>query len=141
LISSFKRSGWSCWTCERHAGHQAVARRAFGEEAPLADRQPFKQFVLTQSVPPSRESTTPRAAAISTAQTDVLSMLQRSGAHTVHSFSTINAFATKVTASEATALANHPDVQAVVPDATIRAPSAERSREQVVRRGERSADR
>ena len=45
------------------------------------------------SVPPSRESTTPRAAAIATAQTDVLSLLQRSGPHTVHSFSTINAFA------------------------------------------------
>jgi hypothetical protein len=74
------------------------------------------------SVPPSRESTTARATAISTAQTDVLGLLQRSGPHTVHSFSTINAFATKVTPSEATALANHPDVQAVVPDAVIRAP-------------------
>ncbi len=74
------------------------------------------------SLPPSRESMTPRAAAIASAQTEVLGMLQRSGNHTVHSFSTINAFATKVTASEATALANHPDVQAVVPDAVIRAP-------------------
>jgi hypothetical protein len=74
------------------------------------------------SQPPSRESMTPRAAAIATAQTEVLGMLQRSGNHTVHSFSTINAFATKVTASEATALANHPDVQAVVPDAVIRSP-------------------
>src|ERR1700722_9904269 len=74
------------------------------------------------SLPPSRESMTPRAAAIASAQTEVLGMLQRSGTHTVHSFSTINAFATKVTASEATALANHPDVQAVVPDAVIRSP-------------------
>src|SRR5580704_6393121 len=74
------------------------------------------------SLPPSRESMTPRAAAIASAQTEVLGMLQRSGTHTVHSFSTINAFATKVTASEATALANHPDVQAVVPDAVIHAP-------------------
>jgi hypothetical protein len=74
------------------------------------------------SLPPSRESMTPRAAAIASAQTEVLGMLQRSGPHTVHSFSTINAFATKVTASEATALANHPDVQAVVPDAVIHAP-------------------
>lgn len=74
------------------------------------------------SVPPSRESMAPRATAISSSQASVLGMLQRSGPHTVHSFSTINAFATKVTASEATALASHPDVQAVVPDATIRAP-------------------
>jgi hypothetical protein len=78
------------------------------------------------SLPPSRESMTPRAAAIAGAQTDVLSMLQRSGTHTVHSFSTINAFATKVTASEAAALANHPDVQAVVPDAVIRAPGRQK---------------
>jgi hypothetical protein len=74
------------------------------------------------SLPPSRESMTPRAAAIAGAQTEVLGMLQRSGPHTVHSFSTINAFATNVSASEATALANHPDVQAVVPDAIIHAP-------------------
>ncbi|MGA2396564.1 MAG: S8 family serine peptidase [Steroidobacteraceae bacterium] len=78
------------------------------------------------SVPPSRESTMPRAAAISTAQADVLSLLQRSGPHSVHSFSTINAFATQVTAGEATALASHPDVQAVVPDAMIRAPRLRR---------------
>jgi hypothetical protein len=74
------------------------------------------------SVPPSRESVTPRSSAIAYAQSDVLGLLQRSGPHTVHSFSTINAFATKVTPSEAKALANHPDVQAVVPDAVIRAP-------------------
>jgi Subtilase family/Peptidase inhibitor I9 len=74
------------------------------------------------SMAPSREGMSPRASAIAMAQTDVLGLLQRSGAHTVHSFSTINAFATKVTASEAAALANHPDVQAVVPDAVIRAP-------------------
>jgi hypothetical protein len=89
------------------------------------------------SLPPSRESVTPRAAAIATAQTDVLSMLQRSGPRTVHSFSTINAFATKVTASEATALANHPDVQAVVPDATIRAPR--RQKDSISRAGATSA--
>jgi hypothetical protein len=78
------------------------------------------------SLAPSRESMTSRAAAIATAQTDVLTMLQRSGPHTVHSFSTINAFATKVTASEATALANHSDVQAVVPDAIIHAPRVQK---------------
>ncbi len=89
------------------------------------------------SLPPSRESMTPRAAAIATAQSDVLGMLQRSGPHTVHSFSTINAFATKVTASEATALAGHPDVQAVVPDAIIRSPR--RQKESVSPAGAASA--
>ncbi len=74
------------------------------------------------STPASRDSMGPRTSAIATAQSGVLSLLQRTGPHTVHSFQTINAFAAKVTPSEATALANHPDVQAVVPDAAIRAP-------------------
>ena len=74
------------------------------------------------NTPMSRDSMGPRTSAIASAQAAVLGMLQRTGPHTVHSFQTINAFATRVAPSEATALANHPDVRAVVPDATIRAP-------------------
>ena len=72
--------------------------------------------------PASRESMGSRTLAISSAQTAALGMLQRAGPHSVHSFQTINAFAAKVTPSEAAALAIHPDVQAVVPDVTIRMP-------------------
>jgi len=73
------------------------------------------------NVPPTRGALEPRASAVAAAQLRVLGDLQRTGTHKVHSFLTINAFATRVSPSEAATLANHPDVQAVVPDLIIRA--------------------
>ena len=73
------------------------------------------------NVPAQRGAMEPRASAIAAAQLGVLGTLQQSGPHKIRSFATINAFATKVSPLEAATLANHPDVQAVVPDAIIRA--------------------
>jgi hypothetical protein len=72
------------------------------------------------NVPAQRGAMEPRASAIAAAQLGVLATLQQSGPHKIRSFATINAFATKVSPLEAATLANHPDVQAVVPDAIIR---------------------
>jgi hypothetical protein len=75
-----------------------------------------------QNVPPARRAMGARSAALAAAHNSVLSQLPHIGARKVHSFSTINAFATTVSASEAAQLAAHPMVQAVVPDAVIRPP-------------------
>jgi hypothetical protein len=74
------------------------------------------------NVPPERRAMGTRASAIATAQSSVLSVLPRVAGRKVRSFATINAFATSVSESEAAQLAAHPMVQAVVPDAVIRAP-------------------
>ena len=60
-----------------------------------------------------------RSVAASASQSSVVSQLQRLGARKVTSFSTINAFATKVSASESALLAANPAVQSVVPDRVI----------------------
>jgi hypothetical protein len=74
------------------------------------------------NVPPERRAMGARTAALAAAHNAVLSQLPHIGSRKVHSFSTINAFATTVSASEAAQLAAHPMVQAVVPDAVIRPP-------------------
>ncbi|MGO9935036.1 MAG: S8 family serine peptidase [Steroidobacteraceae bacterium] len=71
------------------------------------------------TVPPMRRAMAARAASIAASQSAVLSQLQQSGAHKVLTFSTINAFATSVTAAERQSLAAHPMVLAVVPDRVI----------------------
>ena len=60
-----------------------------------------------------------RSAAASASQSSVVSQLQRLGSRKITSFSTINAFATKVSASESALLAANPAVQSVVPDRMI----------------------
>jgi hypothetical protein len=74
------------------------------------------------NVPPQRRAMGARSAALAAAHNSVLSQLPHMGARKVHSFSTINAFATTVSESEAAQLAAHPMVQAVVTDAVIRPP-------------------
>ena len=73
------------------------------------------------NVPPMRHAMEARAAAVAAAQGSVVSRLQRSRGRSVHTFGTINAFSTRVTADEATQLTADPAVLAVVPDAIIKA--------------------
>lgn len=74
------------------------------------------------SVPPSRRAMGARAAAIAEAHNAVVAGLQQQRPRNVHSFGTINAFATNLSASEAAQLAQNPSVQAVVPDRVLRLP-------------------
>ncbi|MDP9007341.1 MAG: S8 family serine peptidase [Pseudomonadota bacterium] len=74
------------------------------------------------NLPPARRAMGGRAAALAASQSAVLSNLPIVGNRKVRSFSTINAFAATVSASEAAMLSAHPMVQAVVPDAVIRPP-------------------
>src|ERR1700732_3211381 len=71
---------------------------------------------------PARRAMGARASALAASQSAVLSNLPIVGTRKVRSFSTINAFAATVSASEAAMLSAHPMVQAVVPDAVIRLP-------------------
>jgi hypothetical protein len=71
------------------------------------------------NVPAARRALSARATAIAASQSSVVGQLQQSRARQVTSFSTINAFATRVSADEAAQLAVHPLVQAVVPDRII----------------------
>jgi hypothetical protein len=73
------------------------------------------------NAPPVRRAMGARATAVAAAQSPVITQLQRMRARKVTSFSTINAFATTVSAAEAAQLAAHPMVQSVVPDRVIRA--------------------
>ena len=75
------------------------------------------------SVPPVRGAMRARAAALAAAQSSVIAHLQQLRSRKVTSFSTINAFATSVSPTEAAQLAASSAVQAVVPDRTIRAPA------------------
>ncbi len=71
------------------------------------------------NVPAARRALSGRATAIAASQSSLVGQLQQSRARKVTSFSTINAFATRVSADEAAQLAVHPLVQAVVPDRII----------------------
>ncbi|MDB6083552.1 MAG: Bacillopeptidase [Gammaproteobacteria bacterium] len=73
------------------------------------------------SVPPARRAMGSRAAAVAAAQSPVVTQLQQTQPRHVTSFTTINAFATKVSPTEAAQLSTHPLVQAVVPDRAIHA--------------------
>jgi hypothetical protein len=72
-------------------------------------------------VPPVRRAMSARASALVTSQRSLISELQQGRSRKVRSFSTINAFATSMSAAEAAHLATHPEVMAVVPDLPIRA--------------------
>ncbi|MEO7205521.1 MAG: S8 family serine peptidase [Steroidobacteraceae bacterium] len=72
------------------------------------------------SVPPLRRAMGARAETLAISQSSVMSMLPRIAGRKFHAFSTVNAFATSVSASELAQLAADPRVQAVVPDAVIR---------------------
>jgi hypothetical protein len=63
-----------------------------------------------------------RAAAVSASQSGVISRLQRNRSRKITSFSTINAFATSVSADEVSTLVADPSVQAVVPDRELHLP-------------------
>jgi hypothetical protein len=71
------------------------------------------------NVPAARRALSGRATAIAASQSSVVAQLEQLRARKVTSFSTINAFATRVSADEAAQLAVHPLVQAVVPDRII----------------------
>jgi hypothetical protein len=70
--------------------------------------------------PPMRRAMSIRASALASSQSALISELQQGRSRKIHSFSTINAFATSVTSAEAAHLATHPEVLAVVPDRPIR---------------------
>jgi hypothetical protein len=75
------------------------------------------------NVPPTRRAMGARTMSIAESQRAVVGHLQQMRARKVASFSTINAFATRLSAVEsAELLAAHPEVQAIVPDRVIRAP-------------------
>jgi Subtilase family/Peptidase inhibitor I9 len=74
------------------------------------------------NLPAARRAMGARASALAVSQGSVLSQLPNLGTRKVRSFSTINAFAATVSASEAAMLSAHPMVQAVVPDAVMRPP-------------------
>jgi hypothetical protein len=85
--------------------------------APLA-QEPQHDFIVIlndqlENVPLVRRATATRQAAIASAQTSVLSQLRQMGPRQARSFTTINAFATRLSSSEAEQLARHPDVKAV----------------------------
>jgi hypothetical protein len=73
------------------------------------------------NVPPVRRAMAARVAAIAEAQLPVLTQLQQSQPHKIHTFGMINAFATSLTPAEEAQLSAHPQVLAVVPDAVIHA--------------------
>ena len=74
-------------------------------------------------VPPTRRAMGARTMSIAESQRAVVSHLQQMRARKVTTFSTINAFATRLSATEsAQLLSAHPEVQAIVPDRVIRAP-------------------
>jgi Subtilase family/Peptidase inhibitor I9 len=75
------------------------------------------------NMPPARRAMGARASALAASQSSVLSQLPNMGTRKIRSFSTINAFAATVSASEAAMLSAHPMVQAVVPDAVIQPPT------------------
>ena len=74
------------------------------------------------SAPPIRGAMGIRAAAVASSQSAVVTRLQQSAPRKITTFSTINAFATKVSEAEREQLALDPSVQAVVPDLLISAP-------------------
>jgi hypothetical protein len=74
-----------------------------------------------EHAPPLRHAMQLRAAAVAAAHSSLINELQLTRPRNVHSFSTINAFATSLTAEETTALAARADVLAVVPDLPIHA--------------------
>jgi hypothetical protein len=71
--------------------------------------------------PPVRAAMSSRASALAVSQRSLITELQQGRSRNVHSFSTINAFATSVSPAEAAHLATHPEVLAIVPDLPIRA--------------------
>jgi hypothetical protein len=75
------------------------------------------------NVPPIRRAMGARAATLAASQSSIMSSLPRVQGRKYHAFSTINAFATSVSASELTQLSADVRVQAVVPDAVIRPPA------------------
>jgi Subtilase family/Peptidase inhibitor I9 len=74
------------------------------------------------NVPPIRRAMGARAATLAASQSSVMSSLPSIQGRKFHAFSTINAFATSVSASELAQLSADARVQAVVPDAVIRPP-------------------
>jgi hypothetical protein len=74
------------------------------------------------SVPPIRRAMGARSESLAASQSSVMSSLPRLQGRKFHAFSTINAFATSVSASELAQLSADVRVQAVVPDAVIHPP-------------------
>jgi hypothetical protein len=82
--------------------------------------------------PPTRRAMGARAMSIAESQHAVVNHLQQMRARKVTTFSTINAFATRLSATEsAQLLSAHPEVQAIVPDRVIRAPRGAESAKSV----------
>ncbi len=76
------------------------------------------------NAPPMRHAMGIRASAVAASQGPLVDELQRARPRKLRSFSTINAFATSLTAAEAADLASRPEVLAVVPDRIIRSKRA-----------------
>jgi len=72
------------------------------------------------NAPPMRHAMGIRASAVAASHGALVNELQQVRSRSVHSFSTINAFATSVSEAEEATLASRPDVAAVVPDRVIR---------------------
>jgi len=95
---------------------------------PLQEQQAVQGDVIVimrdqlAGTPPTRGAMAARASAIAEAHVSTIAGLQRQRSRTVRSFSTINAFATTVSAAEAAQLALDPTVQAVVPDRVLQLP-------------------
>ena len=102
----------------------AAPEPASDEAQEMAQGAPSDVIVILRDqiadVPPLRGKVAGRSAALATSQRSLISELQVGRARKVHSFSTINAFATSMSAAEAAHLATHPEVMAVVPDLPIR---------------------
>ncbi len=99
------------------------AQIAQATQAAQADTQNVIVILRDQmsSMPPVRGALQGRADALSASQDTYIGQLQATRARKVTKFKTINAFATTVSKAEADQLLANPGVQAVVPDAIIRA--------------------
>ncbi len=85
------------------------------------------------SVPPMRRAMGARASTLAASQSSVMSSLPVVQGRKFHAFSTINAFATSLSAAELAQLSADARVQAVVPDAIIRPPTRKSPSESAVR--------
>ncbi|MBS0422647.1 MAG: S8 family serine peptidase [Proteobacteria bacterium] len=101
----------------------AAPEPAPDEAQVMAEGTPSDVIVILRDqmadVPPVRRAMSMRSSALATSQRSLIAQLQQGRSRKVHSFNTINAFATSVSAAEAAHLAAQPEVLAVVPDLPI----------------------
>jgi Subtilase family/Peptidase inhibitor I9 len=122
---AFSLRVWISAVCAFSAAGSAVPNPVTPAQAQQAAESNVIVILRDQlaNVPPVRQAMAERTMALAASQSSLVSQLQQTRARKVTSFSTINAFATNVSAAEAAQLAAHPLVQAVVPDRVIRVQS------------------